>query len=181
MGAPRERAGNALLALGRIAVSQPARRALAAGALVLVAIALLLPSVAAVPLSILGLQSDKNDPALQNSASYRTGRADVANQKIQEWLKQDPRSADAYVAEAWRLRQEKAYPLAQTRLQQALSIDAHNRRALTELAILYEAQGMPDLARVQYERILERDPHQIEVANRLNRLRSQGARQPQPD
>ena len=50
-----------------------ARRALAAGALVLVAIALLLPSVAAVPLSILGLQSDKNDPALQNSASYRTG------------------------------------------------------------------------------------------------------------
>ena len=64
------------------------------------------------------------------SLYYRTGRAAEAKQQIQDWLKQEPKSADPYVADAWRLRQEKAYPLAQARLQQALSIDSHSRRAL---------------------------------------------------
>ena len=54
----------------------------------------------------------------------RTGRADDANRKIQDWLAQDPKSADPYVADAWRLRQEKAYPQAQARL----TIDYRTRR-----------------------------------------------------
>ena len=77
---------------------------------------------------------------------YRTSRAADANQKIQEWFTQDPKSPDPYVADAWRLRQERAYPSAQSRLQQALSIDPHSRRALTELAVLYEIEGLPELA-----------------------------------
>ena len=112
---------------------------------------------------------------------YRTGRASDANLKIQDWLKQEPKSADPYVADAWRLRQEKAYPLAQARLQQALSIDAHNRRALTELATLYEIQGMPDRAYVQYERILTGEPRQVEIAGHLEQLKVQGVSRPLPD
>jgi tetratricopeptide (TPR) repeat protein len=111
----------------------------------------------------------------------RTGRMGDANQRIQDWLKQEPKSADPYVADAWRLRQEKAYPLAQARLQQALSIEPHNRRALTELAILYEMQGMPDLAYVQYERILEREPGQYEIAARLAQLKAKGVQRPLRD
>ncbi len=62
-----------LLAAGRTqrAASRLARRWLVAALTVLVAVALFVPSVAAVPLSIVGLQSDTNDPTLQQSASYR--------------------------------------------------------------------------------------------------------------
>ena len=109
---------------------------------------------------------------------YRTGRTDVANQKIQEWLKQDPRTPAPYVADAWRLRQEKNYPQAQARVQQALSIDPHSRLAMTELAMLYEIDGMPDRAYVQYERILEEDPNQFEIRGRLEKLKAQGVSRP---
>ena len=53
------------------------------------------------------------------SLLYRNGRVNDANQKILEWQTQDPKSADPYVADAWRLRQEKDLPAAQGRLQQA--------------------------------------------------------------
>lgn len=115
------------------------------------------------------------------SLKHRTNRAPEANQQIQDWLKQDPQSADALVAEAWRLRQERAYPLAQARLQQALALDAHNRRALTELAILHELQGMPDRSLVLYERILTRDPNQIEIVERVEQLRAKGVKRPVPN
>lgn len=109
---------------------------------------------------------------------YRTGRVDVANQKIQDWLKLESRSPAPYVADAWRLRQEKNYPQSQARVQQALSIDPRNRLALTELAMLYEIDGMPDRAYVQYERILEQDPNQAEIRVRLDQLKAQGVSRP---
>ncbi|MBI1831873.1 MAG: tetratricopeptide repeat protein [Planctomycetes bacterium] len=115
------------------------------------------------------------------SLMYRTGRAADANRLIQEWLQQDPHLADPYVADAWRLRQEKAYPLAVARVQQALVIDLHNRRALTEQAILYEIQGMPDRALVLYEQILRREPNQIDIAERLEKLKLQGIKPPMPN
>lgn len=112
---------------------------------------------------------------------YRTGRVGEACQDIRAWLTQDPTSADALVADAWRLRQEKNYPLAQGRLQEALSRDLDNRRALTELAILDELQGMPDRAFVQYERILAREPNQIEIRDRLEVLKTKGVKRPLPN
>lgn len=113
--------------------------------------------------------------------NYRTGRAVEANQMIRDWLTQDPKSADPIVADAWRLRQERNYPLAQGRLQEALSRDLDNRRALTELAILDELQGMPDRAYVQYERILAREPNQIEIRDRYEQLKAQGVKRPLPN
>jgi len=115
------------------------------------------------------------------SLKYRSGKTSEANVMIRDWLTQDPKSADALVADAWRLRQEKNLPHAQGRLHEALAIDMHNRRALTELAILEELQGKPDRAFVQYERILEREPNQIEIRERLELLKVKGVRRPLPN
>jgi Flp pilus assembly protein TadD len=112
---------------------------------------------------------------------YRTNRVAEANQLIQDWLRQEPNNSDTYVADAWRLRQESAYPQANLRLQQALSLDKYNRRALTELAVLLELQGQPDRAYVLYERILQREPNQTEIAERLQQLKRKGVQRPLPN
>lgn len=112
---------------------------------------------------------------------YRTGRTAETTKKIENWLAKNPDSADAYVADAWRLRQEKNLPAAHGRLHQALSIEPHNRRALTEMAILYELMNMPDRSYVLYEDILERDPKQAEIAQRLEVLKVKGVKRPLPN
>ncbi|MSQ97185.1 MAG: tetratricopeptide repeat protein [Gemmataceae bacterium] len=115
------------------------------------------------------------------SLKYRTGRVTEANQQILDWLKQEPNSADVQVADAWRLRQEKAYPLAQSRLQHARSLDPHNRRVLTEMAVLCEIQGMPERSLVLYEEILAREPNQVEIADRAAQLKARGVKAPLPN
>lgn len=112
---------------------------------------------------------------------HRTGRAEQANLLIDEWLHQQPDVADAYALDAWRLRQQNAIPQAHGRLQQALAIDPHHSRALTELAIIYEQTGMPERAYVLYERILARDPRQLEIAQHLADLRAKGVQRPLPE
>jgi tetratricopeptide (TPR) repeat protein len=115
------------------------------------------------------------------SVKYRTNRVAEANQQIQDWLRLEPTNADADVADAWRLRQEKAYPQAIVRLQQALSLDNTNRRALTEMGLIYEIQGMPERSYVLYERILQREPHQVDIAQRLEQLKARGVQRPLPN
>jgi Tfp pilus assembly protein PilF len=112
---------------------------------------------------------------------YRTGKKPQADRIIDEWLQESPNSADAFVLDAWRLLRAKAYPEAQGRLQQALDIDPHNRRALAELAVLYEQTGMASRAYVLYERILERDPSQAHIAQKLDQLRLMGVGRPLQD
>ena len=111
---------------------------------------------------------------------YRTGRVAEANNLIQDWLRQEPNVADSYVADAWRLRQEKAIPQAMARVEQALSIEPRNRRALTEMGILLEMQGMPDRALALYEWILQSEPNQVEIAARAEQLRRQGVQSAPP-
>ena len=117
----------------------------------------------------------------QTSLLYRTGRKDEANRLIQEWLTQQPKLADAYVLDAWRLRQDNALPQAQGRLQQALALEPHNRRALVELGIVYEMMGMPEQALALYNRALLVDPHQPEVTQRVAAMRAKGIKPPLPD
>lgn len=112
---------------------------------------------------------------------YRTGRAPQANRMIEEELTAHPSSADALVLDGWRLRQEKNLPLAQGRLQQALDREPHNRRALTEMAYIYETMGMQERALVLYERILQREPNREDVAARLQQLQLAGVRRPLRD
>jgi tetratricopeptide (TPR) repeat protein len=117
----------------------------------------------------------------QASLLYRTGRTDEANRMIQDWLEQQPRLADAYVLDAWRLRQDKALPQAQGRLQQALALEPNHRRALVELGIVYEMLSMPERALALYERSLLVDPRQPEITERVEQMRAKGIKRPLPD
>ena len=112
---------------------------------------------------------------------YRTGHKPQADQMLDDWLRQDSQSPDAFVLAAWRARQAGDYPAAQGRLQQALDLEPHNRRALGEFAHLYELMGMPQRAYVLYERILEREPQQAQIAQKLDQLRVKGVSRPLPD
>ena len=112
---------------------------------------------------------------------YRTNRKPEADRMIGDWLREEPELADAYVLDAWRLRQEKALPQAQGRLQQALALEPKNRRALIEMGIIYEMLGMPERALSLYERALLVDPKQPEVATRVEQMRAKGIQRPLPD
>jgi tetratricopeptide (TPR) repeat protein len=117
----------------------------------------------------------------QASLLHRTGRTQEADRAIQEWLQQQPQLADAYVLDAWRLRQDKALPQAQGRLQQALALEPNNRRALVEMGIVYEMLNMPERALALYERALMVDPRQPEITERVEQMRAKGIRRPLPD
>lgn len=108
----------------------------------------------------------------------RTGRGTEANRFVEEWSTKSGSSADALVLQAWKLRQEKAYPLAYEKLQEALNLEPHNPRALTELGVLYEKMNLPERSLVLYERVLERNPNLFEVRERLDQLKSRNTTRP---
>jgi Flp pilus assembly protein TadD len=111
----------------------------------------------------------------------RSNRQAEAARMVEDWLAEQPTLADAYAEDGWMSRQLGNLPRAKTRFQQALQYDPHNQRALIELALVYEAEQRPDYARDIYERVLERDPHQPDVVNRLNFLLTQGTRHAHPE
>jgi Flp pilus assembly protein TadD len=111
----------------------------------------------------------------------RTGRETEAEQLIHNWMAREPKRATPYAEEAWLLRQQGNLPLAQARLQQALELDPHDIRALTELAQVYEQSDRPDRALVLYERILYVDPTNTDIAHRLDALKAKGIHEPHPD
>ncbi|HEV3115527.1 MAG TPA: tetratricopeptide repeat protein [Gemmataceae bacterium] len=111
----------------------------------------------------------------------RHGRRDEAVRMVQQWLAREPQRAAAYAEDGWLLFQTGDLPSAQARLQQALGLDPRDTRTLVELARVYEAMHRPDRAVALYERVLERNPRQFEVARRIKALKSQGADQPHPD
>lgn len=111
----------------------------------------------------------------------RGGRQSEAEQLIHNWMVREPKRATPYAEEAWLLRQQGNLPLAQARLQQALEMDPHDIRALTELAKIYEQTDRPDRALVLYQRILYIDPTQNDVAHRMDALKARGVHEPQPD
>jgi len=111
----------------------------------------------------------------------RGGRGGEAKAMVEEWLAREPKLAAAYAEHGWLLFQAGDLPGAQTRLQQALELDPQDPRALVEMARVYEALQRPDRAVVLYERILQREPRQVEIQRRLNQLQAQGVSRPRPD
>lgn len=111
----------------------------------------------------------------------RTGRLADATKMTQTWLASRPKQADPFALDGYLWHQAGNLPNAQARLQQALEIDPQNIRALIELGLVYEAMNRPDRAVVLYERVLDRDPNQPEVARRLNALLAKGAGRPRPE
>ena len=83
----------------------------------------------------------------------RTGRRPDAVQLVQGWLASAPKLAAAYVEDGWLYHQAGDLPKAQGRLQQALELEPHNVRALTEMGLVYEAMKRPDRALTLYERL----------------------------
>jgi tetratricopeptide (TPR) repeat protein len=130
------------------------------------------------------LQRDLNHAECRHALGalmVREGRRDDAERMVQQWLAREPKRAAAYAEDGWLLFQSGDLPRAQARLQQALELDPHDARTLVELARVYEAMHRPDRAAALYERVLERNPKQVEVTKRLSALRGQGAGHPHPD
>ncbi len=111
----------------------------------------------------------------------RNGRRGDADQLVQEWLADNPDLPDVYVEDGWRLRQDGYLQPAMNRLQQALALDPHHVRALTELGILYEHMEETERALALYEKALARDPRQPDLIRRVNLLRSRGVSRPKPN
>jgi Flp pilus assembly protein TadD len=115
------------------------------------------------------------------SVQARTGRLADATRMTQSWLADHPKQADPYALDGYLWHQAGDLPNAQARLQQALELEPQNIRALIELGLVYEAMNRPDRARALYERALEKDPNQPDVARRLNTLLAKGASLPRPE
>ena len=99
---------------------------------------------------------------------------------IDQWTAGNEHKADVLILTAWKLRQQRNYPVAYDKLQSALVIEPHNPRALTELAILYEKLNMPDRSLVLYERVLAANPNLFEVRERIEKLKARGIDKPLP-
>jgi Flp pilus assembly protein TadD len=111
----------------------------------------------------------------------RGNRRPEAERMVGDWLSRSPKLAAAYAEDGWLLSQAGDLPRAQARLQQALELDPHDTRALTELGRVYEAMRRPDRALVLYERSLESDRNQPDVTDRVQFLLANGVRRPRPD
>jgi tetratricopeptide (TPR) repeat protein len=111
----------------------------------------------------------------------RQKRRDDAAHMIEDWLAREPKLAGPYAEDGWFWHQAGDLPRAQARLQQALEIDPHDTRALTELALVYEEMRRPDRALVLYERVLEREPDQVELKKHVQFLLTNGAGRPRPE
>jgi tetratricopeptide (TPR) repeat protein len=109
------------------------------------------------------------------------GRRSEATETIETWLTAQPQNADAYVEDAWRWQQDGDLLKAQGRLQQALKLDPHNVRALTQMGILYELLERPDRALALYEEALIEDPTRNDLKERIQLLQARGVKAPLPD
>src|SRR5205823_642063 len=95
------------------------------------------------------LQEDPNHAPCRHALAvlwFRTGKRNDAEHMIEDWLAREAKRADAYVEDAWRLRQDGELTQAQARLQQALELEPRNVRALTELGLLFELLELPERA-----------------------------------
>lgn len=117
----------------------------------------------------------------QTQLLVRQNRRPEAVQMVQGWLAREPKLAAPYAEDAWLWAQAGDLPRAQARLQQAIDLDPHDVRALTELGRLYEQMQRPERALVLYERSLAQDPRKPEVQARVNALLTSGVKRPHPE
>jgi Flp pilus assembly protein TadD len=111
----------------------------------------------------------------------RAGRPADAERMVEDWLTREPKLSAPYAEDGWLWHLRGDLPKAHSRLQSALQIDPRDVRALTELALVYEEMQRADRALVLYERILEVNPRQPEIARRLDELKAQGVKPPKPE
>jgi tetratricopeptide (TPR) repeat protein len=130
------------------------------------------------------LQRSPNHAGCHNGLAalmLRQGQRDQAVNLIEGWLVNQPKLAAAYAADGILLHQLGDLPVAKLRLEQALELDPHDKQALVELGLVYEALQRPDRSLVLYERALAEDPQQQDITARVQRLQSQGVKRPLPE
>ncbi len=110
----------------------------------------------------------------------RQNRTADAQRMVEDWLARSPRCASAYAEHGWLLRQAGDLPRAHARFQQALEIDPYDRRALVELASLFEYEHLPGRALVLYERADQVYPNHPDIKPRLAALKTAGVARPRP-
>jgi Tfp pilus assembly protein PilF len=110
-----------------------------------------------------------------------SGRRTEADALVQDWMRREPKRASAYVEDGWLLMQDGDLPGARGRLQQGVTLEPRNRQALVQLGQLYEKLGYPDRALVMYERALEVDPDQPDVAAKVKTLHAEKVGPPRPE
>ncbi|MCA9235305.1 MAG: tetratricopeptide repeat protein [Planctomycetales bacterium] len=104
-----------------------------------------------------------------------TGRQDSAFRLLEGWAGRSPQNPESRIELARLLEETQNYPQATTRLVEALSIDPQNARALTALGRLREMAGDQSQALANYQRSLNVNRFQPEVAARVAALQASGA------
>lgn len=130
------------------------------------------------------LKAEPNNVSCRHALTallVRGKREAEAQNFVADWIVKEPKLAAAYAEDGYLLRMHGDLPKARDRIQQALDLDPHDERALTEMALTYEALNRNDRALVLYEKILERKPNETEVVNRVNFLLAKGAKHPHPE
>lgn len=106
-----------------------------------------------------------------------TERQQYAFDLVDDWRKRYPNSAEPLI-EIARLYQEYGdHRRATDFLSDAVRIDSSNVRALKALGHVREAQGQLSLALENYNRVMQLDVREVEVAQRIQQLSVQLAQQ----
>ena len=109
------------------------------------------------------------------------GQRDAARKMVEDWLRSNPNLAGPYIEDAWLCAVDNDLDRARGRLQQALDLEPRHPRALADLARVYMKLSRHGRALVLFERSLEANPDQPDVAREAEQLRASGVRRPQPD
>jgi len=104
-------------------------------------------------------QPSKISPLMQEAEDLlRQGSIAEAKKKIQDELRRNPSSVDAYTLLGIVSTDEKEYANALQSFQQALKLDPNSTRALDNLGNLYVAQNKLDLAEKEFRKVLRLEP-----------------------
>ena len=101
-----------------------------------------------------------------------TNRPDATMRLLERWVMQNPTNADAKIELARVMDEYGNKEMAKQRLLEALTSEPNNTRALTALAKLREDEGNALQAMQIYQRSLELNRFQPQVASRLSTLQS---------
>lgn len=108
-----------------------------------------------------------------------TGRQDAALRLLDGWAARSPQLADPRIELARLYEESNNMPQAAARLEEAITIDPHNSRALTALGRLRESTGDPAQALANYQRSLAINRFQPAIEARVASLQaSQGITTP---
>jgi tetratricopeptide (TPR) repeat protein len=108
-----------------------------------------------------------------------TGRQDAAYRLLEGWASRSPQLADPRIELARVFEETNNLPQAAARLEEAITIDPHNSRALTALGRLRESTGDTMQALANYQRSLAINRFQPAIEARVASLQaSQGVTAP---